>query len=213
LALGMKVMVTTSVDTDLDVANGSHGVIVGITLDPREEQCVNSQIVKLEYPPSYILVQLQRTRTEQLEGLEEGVIPIEPAKKSFKIQAPLTRMKRTQKTVKQIQLPLTAAYAFTDYRSQGQTIPHIIVDIGIPPSGGKLSMFNLYVALSRSSGQETVQLLRDFNENIFMQELGIHLELEDQRLRELNEKMKDWWGSMCRDSVAYGINNRDEFET
>ncbi|KAF8572560.1 hypothetical protein K439DRAFT_1378246 [Ramaria rubella] len=81
------------------------------------------------------------------------------------------------------------AYAFTDYRSQGQTIPNVIVDIGTPPSGGKLSMFNLYVALSRSSGQETV------------------------RLRELNEKTKEWWGSMCRDSVVYGVNNRDEFET
>ncbi|KAF8574219.1 hypothetical protein K439DRAFT_1373013 [Ramaria rubella] len=92
------------------------------------------------------------------------------------------------KTVKRIQLPLMAAYAFMDYRLQGQTIPHVIVDIGTPPSGGKLSMFNLYVALSRSSGQETVWLLRDFNKNIFMQELGIHLELEDQRLRELNEK-------------------------
>ncbi|KAF8573005.1 hypothetical protein K439DRAFT_1376773 [Ramaria rubella] len=121
-------------------------------------------------------------------------------------------MKRTQKTVKRIQLPLTAAYAFTDYRSQGQTILHVIVDIGTPPPGGKLSMFDLYVALSRSSGQETVRLLCDFDKNIFIQELGIHLELEDQRLRELNEKMKEWWGSMCRDSVVYGINNRDGFE-
>ncbi|KAF8572721.1 hypothetical protein K439DRAFT_1292206, partial [Ramaria rubella] len=56
---------------------------------------------------------------------------------------------------------LTAAYAFTDYRSQGQTILHVIVDIGTPPSGGKLSMLNLYVALSRSSGQETVRLLHN----------------------------------------------------
>ncbi|KAF8585342.1 hypothetical protein K439DRAFT_1615988 [Ramaria rubella] len=90
LALGMKVMVTMRVDTDLNIANGSRGVIVGITLDPREEQCVKSQIVKLEYQPSYILVQLQRTRAERLEGLEDGVIPIELTKKSFKIQAPLT---------------------------------------------------------------------------------------------------------------------------
>ena len=45
---------------------------------------------------------------------------------------------------------MTAAYAFTDYRSQGQTIPYVIVDIGSPPTG-TLSLFNLYVALSRSS--------------------------------------------------------------
>ncbi|KAF8580855.1 hypothetical protein K439DRAFT_1290147, partial [Ramaria rubella] len=59
-----------------------------------------------------------------LEGLEDGIIPIEPAKNMFKIHAPLTQNKRTQKM-----LPLMVAYVFTDYQSQGQTIPHVIVDI------------------------------------------------------------------------------------
>ncbi|KAF8589174.1 hypothetical protein K439DRAFT_1286976, partial [Ramaria rubella] len=63
IALGMKVMVTTNIDTDLDVANGSRGEIVGIALDPREEKTGSSAIVALEYPPTYILVKLQRTRS------------------------------------------------------------------------------------------------------------------------------------------------------
>ena len=58
------------------------------------------------------------------------------------------------KTVKRCQLPLTESYTLTDYRSQGQTIPHVIVDIGAVPYG-KLTPFNVYVALSCSSGQET----------------------------------------------------------
>ena len=33
------------------------------------------------------------------------------------------------------QFPVTLAYAFTDYRSQGQTIPHVIIDIASPPTG------------------------------------------------------------------------------
>ena len=41
---------------------------------------------------------------------------------------------------------MTAAYTFTDYWSQGQMIPYVIVDIGSPPTG-TLSLFNLYVAL------------------------------------------------------------------
>ncbi|KAJ7028352.1 hypothetical protein C8F04DRAFT_964088 [Mycena alexandri] len=77
----------------------------------------------------------------------------------------------SQKTVHRVQLPLTGAYAFTDYRSQGQTLPYVIVDIGTPPTGG-LSLFNLYVALSRSSGRETI------------------------RLEELNEKTQEWWRKM-----------------
>ncbi|KAF8893443.1 hypothetical protein BD779DRAFT_1620513, partial [Infundibulicybe gibba] len=45
------------------------------------------------------------------------------------------------------QLAITPAYAFTDYKSQGQTIKHVIVDLADPPSG-KLSPFSAYVALS-----------------------------------------------------------------
>ncbi|KAI6043798.1 hypothetical protein EDC04DRAFT_2946394 [Pisolithus marmoratus] len=50
---------------------------------------------------------------------------------------------------------MTTAYAFTNYCSQGQTIPFIIMDIASPPTGG-LNLFNLYVALSRSSGCNTI---------------------------------------------------------
>ncbi|KAJ3911376.1 hypothetical protein F5877DRAFT_55399 [Lentinula edodes] len=39
---------------------------------------------------------------------------------------------------------MTAAYAFTDYRAQGQTIPSMLVDIGKPPTR-TLSFFNLYL--------------------------------------------------------------------
>ncbi|KAG1830514.1 hypothetical protein EV424DRAFT_1315396 [Suillus variegatus] len=63
---------------------------------------------------------------------------------------------------------MTAAYAFTDYRSQGQTIPYVLVDIATPPTGG-LNLFNLYVALSR---------------------------MEDDRLKELDEQTKVWWTKM-----------------
>ncbi|KAG1800778.1 uncharacterized protein HD556DRAFT_1229680 [Suillus plorans] len=63
--------------------------------------------------------------------------------KSFSIHGPGGE----KKTVTHSQLPLTSAYAFTDYRSQGQTISHSIIYIGTPPSA-KLTLFNAYVALS-----------------------------------------------------------------
>lgn len=53
----------------------------------------------------------------------------------------------TSMMVSRTQLPITAAYAFTDYRAQGQTIAPVIVDIGCPPTGG-ITPFNMYVALS-----------------------------------------------------------------
>jgi len=99
---------------------------------------------------------------------------------------------RKAKTVTRFQYPITTAYCFTDYRAQGQTIPRVIVDIASPPSG-KLSLFNLYVALSRSSGRETIRLLREFDDKIFLEAHEPELVLEDERLDDLDSMTKLWW--------------------
>ena len=149
----MKVMVTTNIATDLDITNGARGTIVDIFLNPEEFPLEDSAIISLKHLPQCVFVKLNRTRAARLNGLDDGVIPIFPAKCLMQI----TLEKKT-KTVTRWQYPITAAYCFTDYRSQGQTIPRVIVDIASPPTG-KLSLFNLYVALSRSSGRETIRLL------------------------------------------------------
>ncbi|KAF8501851.1 hypothetical protein JB92DRAFT_2741209 [Gautieria morchelliformis] len=51
-------------------------------------------------------------------------------------------------TIHRRQLSLTATYAFTDYKAQGQTLQPVIIDIGNPPSGG-LNAFNACIAISR----------------------------------------------------------------
>ena len=61
---------------------------------------------------------------------------------------------------------MTAGYAFRDYKSQGQTIEYVIINIGKPPTG-ILSPFSIYVALSQSRGRNTIHLLRDFDVNLF----------------------------------------------
>ncbi|KAI9069198.1 hypothetical protein FKP32DRAFT_1560221 [Trametes sanguinea] len=81
------------------------------------------------------------------------------------------------RTVKRRQFPITAAYAFTDYRSQGQTIPRVIVDIKQPPGPKRLTLFNLYVALSRSIA-------------------------EDARLDEWDATTKTWWQKMNRPRMS-----------
>ena len=157
LAIGMKVMVTQNVETDLDITNGARGTIIDIILDKDEPPLPNTNIVELVHLPAYILVQLDRTRVTQLAGLPPCVIPVAPTSKSFTITV-MVDGKPQNHTVKRRQFPMTAAYAFTNYRSQGQTISHVLVDIASPPTGG-LSLFNLYVALSRSSGRSTIHLL------------------------------------------------------
>ena len=188
----MKVMVTENVETDLDIMNGARGEIVNIILDPNEPPIGNDPIVTLKHLPTYILVKMAHTRAMQLEGLDEGVIPIQVATRNFQIKVQQVGGKYVKRSVSQRQFPMTPAYTFTDYRSQGQTIPFVMVDIATPPTGG-LSLFNLYVALSRSSGRSTIWLLQDFNNTTFMQSHGASLLQEDDRLDKLDALTKLWW--------------------
>ena len=166
LAIGAPVMVTLNILTDLDVANGVQGIIEGIVLDEHESQTITkkTQTIHLQYPLWYVLVRLDRTKALQLQGLAQNVIPITPVTKTFTT----TTKDGTKLTVNRTQLPLTLAYAFTGYRSQGQTIDPVIVDIGTPPHG-HLTAFNIYVALSRGTGWDNIHLLWDFDENILQQ--------------------------------------------
>ena len=110
LAIGMQVMVTFNVETELDIANGSRGEIVGIILDETRSSQLQSQagVVELKRMPAYVLVKLHRTKASKLEGLEEGVLPLVPMNRTFCI---LHQGK--EKAITRRQLPLTAAYAFT----------------------------------------------------------------------------------------------------
>ena len=200
LSKGMKVLVTDNVETDLDVTNGARGEIVDIILHPDEPPPRDEPIVYLKYVPSYILVKLNRTRASQLDGLDESVIPVEVATTTMKIKVETEAGRVVTRTVQRRQFPITAAYAFTDYRSQGQRIPYVLVDIASPPSG-TLDLFNLYVALSRSSGRETIRLLRDFDEDLFKQSHDTALMDEHDRLEELNEITERWWREMGRKYV------------
>ena len=82
LAVGMKVMVTNNLETDLrvDVTNGAtRGEIFDIILRPDEPPLDGQQSrIELEFLSLCILVKLGKTRARKLEGLDEGVIPIEP---------------------------------------------------------------------------------------------------------------------------------------
>ncbi|KAG1845209.1 hypothetical protein F4604DRAFT_1595699, partial [Suillus subluteus] len=137
------VMVTFNVETDLDIANGSRGEIMKVVLDERETTfSPTSAIVKLSYPPAYVLIKMNHTKAVQLDGLEKNMLPLVPMERAFTIIHG-----NQSKSIKRRQLPLTPAYLFTDYRSPGQTISNALIDIATPPTAG-LTPFNVYVALS-----------------------------------------------------------------
>lgn len=179
----------------LDITNGACGTVVGIVCHPDEQtHSEENEIMPLGRLPVYILVKMDRTRTGKLSHLEGSVIPIQPASRSFRIKLK-ENGKDVVHSVQRRQFPMMAAYAFTDYRSQGQTLASAIVDIATPPSGG-LNLFNLYVALSRSRRRSHVRLLRDFDDSIFLKTHSNKLLMEDDRLEEENNKMRVWWNKV-----------------
>jgi len=190
LSIGMNVMVTNNLQTDLDITNGARGTVTDIILNPDEPPLSEGSVIMLKYPPECVLVKLSRTRAATLPGLDEGVIPIQRVSTKTQIH-----VRGKSRTVTRTQFPITGAYAFTDYRAQGQTIPYVVIDIASPPTSG-LSLFNLYVALSRSSGRSTIRLLRDFDDSTFLQGHVPELLEEDERLEELDVVTRKWWAKM-----------------
>ncbi|KIN98995.1 hypothetical protein M404DRAFT_156256 [Pisolithus tinctorius Marx 270] len=181
------------------MANGARGHIVDIVLDPRE--CVQpspSHQIVLQYPPAFVLLEMKHTKAGSLPGLPSGVLPVTPLSRTFTI----TMTSGSKCTVTRIQLPITPAFAFTDYRAQAQTIEYCIVDIGSPPTG-KITPFNAYVALSRSRGQENIRLLRDFDERLFTQHPCEHLRNEDRRLERMDGATEAWWDLIDTGADAY----------
>jgi hypothetical protein len=77
---------------------------------------------------------------------------------------------------------LSRPYILSDYRSQGQTITNSIIGIGTPPTG-VLTLFNMYVALSRSRGRDNIRLLRCFDEKLLMVHPCEYLRFEDERFK------------------------------
>jgi hypothetical protein len=189
LAIGARVILTENISTDLDLANGATGEVVGIALHPDEPAHGDQPEVNLLRLPKYILVKLEKTRAGKLSGLEEKIVPIECSTTTYQLKMEING-RVVIRTVTRHQFPMSLAYALTDYRAQGQTIPRVYVDIASPPTGG-LSLFSLYVALSRSSGRGTIRLLRDFDENLFKKTHSPALVEEDDRLGRLSmETMK-----------------------
>lgn len=181
---GMKAMVLLNISTDADLANGTRGIVEDIILDPREERHTSSSPITLRYLPAVILFKPIFSHDLKFPGLPDNIVPIFPTQTRFKVGG------NAGFSVERKQFALTPAYAFTDFKAQGQTIEHVIVDIAKPPSG-KLDAFHAYVALSRSRGREMVRLLRDFDERLFTIHPSEHLRKEDDRL-EILEKETMW---------------------
>ena len=141
--------------------------------------------VHLQHILLYFLVKLTRAWAILLEGLQDNVIPIKPGINTYRIKIRQDKGHTMQKTVQRREFPTTAAYTFTDYHSQleGQNLACVIIYHQLV-----LSLFNLYVVLSSSSGRASSMLLRDFDDWIPQSSTG----WRGQKIRKLRhwDKLK-----------------------
>ena len=128
MAIGMKAMVLLNLATEADIANGTRGEIQDIILDEREwiSAADEDGIIKLKYPPAMLLFKPDRPSSLNFDGLPAGIIPLTPSQVKFTV----TGRSGLKFKIKRRQYAMTAGYAFTDYKSQGQTIEYVIIDIG-----------------------------------------------------------------------------------
>jgi len=163
LVPGMRVMVTDNAAMTVKVVNGSQGVLRDVKYDVDEDG--NRYVIC-----AYVHVPGSRLHTP---GLEAEVVPILPVRSNFVYGAPAgdadrcnnetvnskTRKKSKGPTfsISRMQLPLVPAYAFTDYKIQGQSLSNVIIDLQ-----GCRSLQSAYVMLSRAKSMNGVAILRWF---------------------------------------------------
>ena len=131
------------------------GIIKDIVLNPREQLETilpdKDGAIRLKHPPAVVLFKPEHGTHAIFADVPAGLVPITPSTTRFTIKTDNNRVSH----IKWHQLPMTPAYAFTDYKSQGQTIEYVIIDIGDPPTG-RVSPVGVYVMLSRNRGRSTI---------------------------------------------------------
>ncbi|KAJ7574257.1 hypothetical protein C8J56DRAFT_1065082 [Mycena floridula] len=163
MAVGMSMMVLFNITTEANVANGSKSVINDIILDSREPEPVADKFgrVHLKFPPALVIFRPENTSiTNKFQDkysdtplLKLGQLPITPMEMGFSIQDGKETIAVTRR-----QFAMTAAYAYTHEKAQGQTLGTVLVDLA-PHPGGELTPFHVYVALLRSKGRSTIRIL------------------------------------------------------
>jgi len=160
---GMKVMLMENVALSHQLVNGAEGVVHSILYDIDDYDHRFAKVCYVHFPNCGF----------QLPHLPRDVAPIIPTSTSFK------HNKRTE--ISRLQLPLLPGYAYTDYKSQGRTLPRAIVDLKTANS-----LQGAYVMLSRVTSLQGLTILRDFKNIKIEKPLSDDLRKELTRLRKLD---------------------------
>ena len=164
LFIGMPVMVTNNIATELGITNGTEGWVRSIHFRNGEVITGDTGYHEIVHPLDYIIVELEDVSMRPLEGLPPNHVPIAVKKEGFCVYLP-EENKRIN--VNRSHFPLVPLYSCTAHKSQGKTLKKAIVDL--VPINGKTKGVGLefaYVPLSRVRRLQDLTILRPFDPRI-----------------------------------------------
>lgn len=205
----MPVMLTRSLFTELEISNGTNGIFKQLIYEDTESDINNNNeiIDKTIFSdntiyvqkPVFALIEINESRkVPNLPGLPHNIIPIPleevnlsidiskllpTALKKKSIRPPIIKIKRKQ-------FPLVPAFAYTTHKSQGQTIPKVVLDLKFPPPPFPKEIATSYVPLTRVKVMDDLVFCREFPLSSLQIQPSKDQTKEIQRLEDLNNVTK-----------------------
>ena len=164
LYIGMPIIVTSNIATELGITNGTTGIIRFIPTRNSEALPTNPGYHYLETTPEYVIVELDDIKMNQLYGLPPNHVPIMLKTESFQVIMP---GKQKNVSVNRSHFPIVPRFSCTAHKSQGQTLRKAIIDL-VPRTGSAkgLGIEFAYVPLSRVRRLQDLTILRPFDSSV-----------------------------------------------
>ncbi|CAF4379761.1 unnamed protein product, partial [Adineta steineri] len=175
----MPVPLQENIASELGLSNGTQGIFRELIYDHSLELSTGSDEERFKADTvfvrnaQYALVEILKSKLKNLDSLDPFIIPIPVIEKTFEInleklyadKGAIIKMFKDKKlkatiSVKRKALPLIPAYSITTHKSQGQTLPKIVIDLNMPP--GMVEVASAYVPLSRVEQLTDLVILQDF---------------------------------------------------
>ena len=177
---GMPVLLQENIACELGLSNGTQGIFRELVYDQTSvltngsDEGVFTTDTIFVRNAQYALVEVSKSKIEKLDSLDPFIIPIPVVEKTFDVsieklyadKVPVMKLFKDKKlkttiSIKRKTLPLIPAYSITTHKSQGQTLPKIVIDLNMPP--GMIEVASAYVPLSRVQQLTDLVILQDFN--------------------------------------------------
>ncbi|CAG8592989.1 24138_t:CDS:1 [Cetraspora pellucida] len=183
----MKIALTVNICTNDGIVNGAQGILHRIIYDIESpiEEIVNidgEKSITLNKPSKYVIIELLNHKPGAYTNLPPNHVPVYPIKQRCKYKCKIRDGSDITREFQRFQLPVTPAFAITDFKCQGTTLKKVIVDL----DGGKIGA-GIYVMLSQVQKLNNIMILRPFDQSKLNVTIDPDLKKELKRLESIQK--------------------------